>query len=85
MRLPSIQELDRLILKADSVAILKAIQTVATDDSLTCDQRISYLQEILGRIRSAVEKKQFAADQLKVIIDGALAEIKRLEGEIDRL
>lgn len=44
LRLPSIQELDRLILKADSVAILKAIQTVATDDSLTCDQRIAYLQ-----------------------------------------
>lgn len=65
-------ELDRLILGADSVAILKTVQVVATDDSLTCDQRISYLLEILGRLRSAVEKKQFAADQLKIIIDGSL-------------
>ena len=74
-----------MILSADSVAILKTIQTVATDDSLTCDQRIAYLLEVLGRIRAAVEKKQFAADQLKVIIDGANAEIARLEAEIARL
>ena len=67
------------------MAILKTVQTVATDDSLTCDQRIAYLLEVIGRIKAAVEKKQFAADQLKVIIDGANAEIKRLEGEIARL
>lgn len=73
LRLPSSSELDRIILSADSVAILKIIQTVATDDSLTCDQRIAYLLEVIGRIRAAVEKKSFAADQLKVIIDGANA------------
>lgn len=54
LRLPSSSELDRLILAADSVAILKTIQTVATDDSLTCDQRIAYLLEVIGRIRAAV-------------------------------
>ena len=40
---------------------------------------------MLGRIRTAIEKKQFLANQLQVIIDGALAEIARLEDEIDRL
>lgn len=75
LKLPSLQQLDRLILNTDSVAILKTIQVVATDDSLTCDQRISYLLEIFGRIRSAIEKKQFAVDQLRVIIEGANAEI----------
>ena len=85
LKLPSLQQLDRLILNADTVAILKAIQTVATDDSLTCDQRVAYLLEILGRIRTAIESKQFSADQLKVIIDGANAEIRRLEKEIARL
>ena len=40
--------------------------------------------EVLGRIRAAIEKKQFAADQLKAIIDGANAEIARLEAEIAR-
>lgn len=85
LRLPSSAELDELILSADSVAILKTIQTVATDDSIPCDKRIAYLLEVLGRIRSAIEKKQFAADQLKVIIDGAKTEIARLNKEIDRL
>ena len=40
---------------------------------------------MLGRIRCAIEKKQFAANQLEVIIKGAIDEIKRLEEEIDRL
>lgn len=57
LRLPSSTELDELILSADSVAILKTIQTVATDDSIPCAQRIAYLLELLGRIRCAVEKK----------------------------
>ena len=84
-QLPSLQQLDRLILNADTVAILKTIQTVATNDSLTCDQRVAYLLEVLGRIRTAIEAKQFSADQLKVIIDGANGEIVRLENEIKRL
>ena len=84
-QLPSLQQLDRLILNADTVAILKTIQTVATNDSLTCDQRVAYLLEVLGRIRTAIEAKQFSADQLKVIIDGANGEIVRLESEIKRL
>ena len=84
-RLPSTRELDRLILNADTVAILKTIQTVATNDSLTCDQRVAYLLEVLGRIKTAVESKQFSADQLKVIISGANDEILRLENEIKRI
>lgn len=40
---------------------------------------------MLGRIKAAVEKKQFHADQLKVIIDGARVEIDRIQVEIDRL
>ena len=43
LRLPSSAELDELILSADSVGILKTIQTVATDDSIPCQQRIAYL------------------------------------------
>ena len=64
---------------------MKTIQTVATDDSIPCDKRIAYLLEVLGKLRKAIEEKIFAADQIKVIIDGAKEEIKRLEGEIERL
>lgn len=85
LRLPSSAELDELILGADSVGILKTIQTVATDDSIPCEQRINYLLELVGRIRSAIERKTFAANQLKVIIDGARTEIARLQGEIKKL
>ena len=85
LRLPSEFELNQLILSADSVAILKTIQTVATDDSIPCDKRIAYLLEVLGKIRKAIEEKIFAADQIKVIIDGAKEEIRRLEKEIERL
>jgi hypothetical protein len=67
------------------VSLLKTIQVVATDDSLPCDQRISYLLEVLGRIKCAIEKKQFHADQVEIIIKGAQQEIKRLQREIDRL
>lgn len=36
LRLPSSYELDELILSSDSVALLRTIQTVATDDSIPC-------------------------------------------------
>ena len=60
---------------------MKTIQTVATDDSIPCDQIIAYLLEVLGRIRCAIEKKQFVSNQIEVIIHGAFEEIKRLEEE----
>ena len=85
LRLPSSAELDELILGADSVGILKTIQTVATDDSIPCEQRIAYLLELVGRIRNAIQLKTFAAEQLKVIIDGARTEIARLQSEIAKL
>lgn len=83
VKLPSSAQIDALILSADSVAILKTIQTVATENSLPCDQRIAYLLELLGRLRAAIEKKVFASDQLKIVIDGAVAEITRLTALIN--
>lgn len=73
------------MLTADAIVILKTIQTVATDDSIPCSEQVNYLLELLGKIKSAIEKKQFSADQLTIIIEAAEAEIKRLEKEIERL
>lgn len=78
-------EIDQIILSADSVAILKTIQTLVSNDSIPCEDIVAYLFEMLGRIRAAIEKKQFAADQLRIIIDAAEAEIARLNEEIARL
>lgn len=82
-KLPTSAELDNLILSADSVALLRTIQGVGTNTTLPCDQRIAYLLELLGRLKAAVAKKSFAADQVKIVIDAALKEVARLQGLID--
>ena len=39
---------------------------------------MSYLMELDGRIKSAIESKDFKSNQLAVIIDAAEKEIRRL-------
>ena len=80
IRYPSSIELDEIILGADSLAILKLIQNLASDEELTCTQVITYLLEIDGRVKSAIEQKRFASEQLTVIINAAEREVRRLEG-----
>lgn len=43
IRFPSCSELDRLIISADTAALLRTIQVIATDNTVSCDQRITYL------------------------------------------
>lgn len=73
VRFPTISEVDRLIQSADIGAILKTIQTIGSDSSVTCNQRINYLLELQGRLRVAIEKKNFSAEQLKVINNTSIA------------
>lgn len=40
---------------------------------------------MLGTVKAAIQRKTLLADQLQSIIDGARAEIKRLEDEIARI
>lgn len=77
-KVPSSYELDQLVLGADAVAILKTVQTLVSNDALPCDQILAYLLELLGRIRTAIQRKEFGINQLQIIIDGAKAEIARL-------
>ena len=60
----------------------KTIQLLITSDSLTCEQKIAYLTDFLGRINSAIKMKKFTLTQLKIIIETASEEIKRLQGAI---
>jgi hypothetical protein len=53
---------------ADAFAISKTIQQVTADDILTCDQKIAYLSDFSGRIKSALQIKTFTLTQLKVIV-----------------
>ena len=81
-RVPSSAELDELVNAADTVGLLKTIQSLVSNDSIPCGQTLNYLLELLGRIRAAIQKKQFGADQVKTIIDAARVEIARLNNEI---
>ena len=81
-----------MILSADSVGILRTVQAVGASQSLPCNQIIAYLLEVLGRVKVAVQKKTFAGDQLKIVVDAANKEITRLQAlynanvaDIDRL
>lgn len=81
-RVPSSAELDELVNAADTVGLLKTIQSLVSNDSIPCGQALNYLLELLGRVRAAIQKKQFGADQVKTIIDAARIEIARLNKEI---
>lgn len=82
-KLPSSADVDNLIIGSDTVALLKLVQSVGIDTTIPCDKRIAYLLELQGRIKAAIEKKNYAADQLKIVIDGANAEVIRLQGLIN--
>lgn len=61
---------------------MKIIQNVIQKDDLTCFEKIVYLSDFFGRIQNAIEMKQFAKEQLEIIIEGTETEIKRLEEEL---
>ena len=42
-KLPSLADVDNIILTSDSVSLLKLIQSVGTDSTISCDKRIAYL------------------------------------------
>jgi hypothetical protein len=84
-RLPSKGELDKLADDGDVAGIQKTLQVLASDDSIPCGTKVSYLLDVLGTVKAAIQRKTLAADELQAIIDGAKAEIKRLQGEIDRV
>lgn len=77
--------MNELVLGADSVSILRTIQNLVTNDAIPCPVSFQYLLELLGRIKLAVERKEFGVAQLQIIIDAATAEIARLQTEVDAL
>lgn len=63
---------------------MTTLKSLAADDSVPCGTKVSYLLELLGSVKGAIQRKNLAADELVSIIDGAKAEIARLQGEITR-
>lgn len=77
--------MDKFANDGDTAGILKTLTALASDDSVPCGTKVSYLLELLGSVKDAIRRKNLAADELTAIIDGAKAEIARLTDEIARI
>lgn len=71
LKYPTSVELDEIILSADSLSVLKLIQNIVNDKTLSCNQIMAYLLEVDGRIKNAIVLKSFSRDQLDVILYAA--------------
>jgi len=83
-RHPSKANLEKFAADGDTAAILTTLKNLAADDSVPCGSKVAYLQELLGTVKGAIQRKVLAADELTSIINGAKAEIARLQDEIAR-
>jgi len=83
-RHPSSANLEKFANDGDTAAILTTLKGLAADDSVPCGTKVSYLLSLLGTVKGAIQRKTLAADQLTSIINGARAEIARLQDEIAR-
>lgn len=83
-RHPSKANLEKFAADGDTAAILTTLKNLAADDSVPCGTKVSYLLELLGTVKGAIQRKNLAIDELTSIINGAKAEIARLQGEIAR-
>ena len=79
-RIPSRTELNKFADDGDVASIQKTLQVLAADDSVDCKDKVAYLLDVLGTVKAAIQRKNLAADELQVVIDGAKAEIARLQG-----
>lgn len=70
-RVPSKAELTKIVDDGDIAAITKSIQTLSSDDSIPCADKVCYLQELLGLVKNSISKKSLAADQLESIVQNA--------------
>lgn len=49
-----------MILGADGIVFTKLVQNINRTSVLNCEQKVQYLNSLLGRIKSAISMKTFA-------------------------
>ena len=74
-----------MVNSGDVGALTSTLQSVATDDSVPCAAKVTYLLNLLGATKDGVRRKTLVADQLVAVIADAKAEIARLTDEIARV
>ncbi len=62
-----------MILGADGIVFTKLAQNINRTSVLNCEQKVQYLNSLLGRIKSAISMKTFANEQLQSLINTANA------------
>ncbi len=68
--MPSNYQLDQIINSADIVLITKTIQSIIAS-SLTCQSKVGYLSDFIGRIQSFIAIKSRRIDDIANIISAA--------------
>ncbi len=56
-----------MIIGADIVSITKTVQ-LAISLKIDCNDKIDYLSNLIGRIRSAISMKQFNIDEIRRLL-----------------
>ena len=65
------------------MSITRIIKDVNRTSALLCEQKMLYLNNLIGRIQSAISMRSYAADQLKILISEATKKYNELNAEIE--
>lgn len=84
IKLPTSQQIDDLILSVDSLGFTKVIQDVNKSSGYSCEQKVNYLNNMLGRVQSAISMKTFVADQLQSVINTATDQFNSITLQISQ-
>lgn len=73
-----------MILTVDIFGMTKTIQEINKTNAYSCDQKVSYVNDLLGRLQTAISMKTFAAEQLENIAAAAGTNYNNLMDQISQ-
>lgn len=73
-----------MILTVDIFGMTKTIQEINKTSAYTCEQKVSYVNDLLGRLQTAISMKTFAAEQLENIAAAAATNYNNLMDQISQ-
>ena len=73
-----------MILTVDIFGMTQTIQEINKTSAYTCEQKVSYVNDLLGRLQTAISMKTFAAEQLENIAAAAATNYNNLMDQISQ-
>jgi len=83
--LPAWADCDKYIKDGNIADILALIQKVVSSNTIRCDAKVAWLNDLLGRINAALEIKKESIAQLQALIDGIATQVQKLLVQIQTL